>query len=120
MSRHLNLILAAVFLLVGVLATANTIRLNNYIAETVPRDAAQEQCNTETIETLKVWIQSRISRDGAMDARDDAAVAALEGILTNPDGRASPEQITTWRNAVANDRKVRAAASEHLGPLPDC
>ena len=118
MSRHLNLILAAVFLLVGVLATANTIRLNNYIAETVPRDAAQEQCNTETIETLKVWIQSRISRDGAMDARDDAAVAALEDILAS--GQARPEHIAAWRNAVANDRAVRAAASEHLGPLPNC
>jgi len=118
--RRINLILAVVFLIVGILATANTIRLNNYIAETVPRDTAQEACNTATIKVLKEWVQARSRRDAAMDTRDDAAVAALEGILTNPDGRASPEQIQTWRDAVANDRAVRAAAGEDRSPLPNC
>jgi hypothetical protein len=119
-TRGVNIVLAVIFLVVGILATANTFRLNSYIHETLPRDTAQEACNTATIKVLKSWIQSRIERDSAMDARDDAAVAALEGILTNPDGRATPEQIQAWRDAVANDRQVRASAGEQRVPLPNC
>jgi hypothetical protein len=116
--RWASLVVAAIFLIVGILATSNTIRLNRYIEQTLPRDQAQEQCNSETIETLKTWIGSRINRDAAMDARDDAAIASLDQIII--DGKASPEKISAWRDAVERDRAVRAAAGEHLGPLPDC
>jgi len=118
--QRVNIALAIIFLVVGIIATSNTFRLNNYIRETVPRDTAQEACNTATIKVLKEWVQARTQRDAAMDVRDDAAVAALEGILTNPDGRATSEQIQAWRNAVANDRRVRAAAGEDRSPLPNC
>src|ERR1700752_470626 len=116
--RWIILAMAVVFLVVGVLATANTIRLNRYIEETMPRDQAQEDCNSHTIEVLKTWLLARSERDAAMDTRDDAAVATLEDILAN--GEASTEHITDWRNAVANDRKVRAEANEQRGPIPKC
>lgn len=116
--RWLNIGMAIVFLIVGILATANTIRFNRYVSETLPRDVAQEQCNTETIQVLKSWIEARASRDNAMDLRDDAAVAALEGYLTS--GAPDPAKIAAWRDAVANDRVVRAEASKSRIPLPDC
>jgi len=117
-SRRLNLVLAAVFLLVGILAVANTWRLNTYIKETLPRDKAQEACNTETIAVLKDWIESRVSRDAAMDRRDDAAVVVLDQELNGlvP----TPEQIKAWRDAVAEDRRVRAEAAVQRVPLPNC
>jgi hypothetical protein len=117
-ARQLNLLFAAVFLLVGILATANTIRLNNYIRETVPRDVAQERCNTATIEVLKTWVTARSNRDDAMDARDDAAIVVLEKAIAGE--KATPEELKAWRDAVAQDREVRAKAGEQLVPLPKC
>jgi hypothetical protein len=117
-ARYLNLALAVIFLIVGILSTANTIRFNRYVSETLPRDHAQEQCNTETIETLKTWIKSRIDRDAAMDARDIAAQSVLDTLSTGQ--TPTPEQFANWREAVVKDREVRASAAEHLGPMPDC
>jgi hypothetical protein len=117
-TKRLNLALAAIFLLVGILATANTIRLNNYIKATVPQDVAQTQCNTETIKVLQSWIEARIERDAAMDARDDAAVAVLEPKIFGQEP--TPEQIRVWRDAVAHDRQVRDRAGEERIPLPKC
>ena len=116
--KWINMALAVLFLIVGIMATANTIRFNKYVKETLPRDVAQEQCNTATINVLKSWIEARSARDGAMDMRDDAAVTALEGFLAN--GSARPEDIVAWRDAVANDRKVRATAGEKRLDLPLC
>jgi hypothetical protein len=116
--QRINLALAVIFLIVGILATSNTIRLNNYIKETLPRDQAQEQCNTKTIEVLKSWIEARVSRDSAMDARDDAAVVVLDQELNGLVPTA--EQIMAWRDAVAQDRRVRADAAVSRVPLPDC
>lgn len=117
-AKRLEMVLAVIFLLVGIAAVTNTIRLNNYIRETLPRDAAQEQCNAETIAVLKEWVQARGQRDAAMDARDDAAVIVLNEITLN--GKATPEEIAAWRDSVANDRTVRAEAGEQRHPLPNC
>lgn len=117
-TKRLNAVLAVLFLIVGILATANTFRLNNYIAETLPRDVAQERCNTATIDVLKSWLVARGHRDAAMDTRDDAAVATLEDILAN--GTASPEHITAWRDAVTRDRFVRAEEGQKRLDLPVC
>ena len=115
--RKLELVLAVIFLCVGIVATANTIRLNNYIRQTLPRDAAQEQCNAETIAVMKTWLEARASRDAAMNARDDAAVVVLDAALN---GEPTPEQIRAWHDAVVNDRQVREQAGENSHPLPSC
>jgi hypothetical protein len=115
---RLNMVLAAIFLIVGILATANTIRLNSYIRDTLPRDASQERCNTETIDVLKQWVQARVLRDAAMDRRDDAATVVLDSRLNGLEP--TPEQIRAWHDAVINDRQVRATAGKQLVPLPNC
>lgn len=120
MTKRTNLILAAVFLVVGLLSTANTVRLNTYIRETVPRDAAQEECNAKQIEVMQSWLQARANRDGAMNARDDATITVLDQIANgNP---ITPEQARSWRDAVAADRQVRADVAHNFEthPLPDC
>ena len=116
--KRLEMVLAIIFLCVGIVATANTIRLNNYIRQTLPRDAAQEQCNAETIAVMKTWLEARASRDAAMNARDDAAVVVLDAKMNGQDP--TPEQIRAWHDAVANDRLVREQAGENNHPLPDC
>lgn len=119
MTRHRwELALAVLFLVVGILATTSSIRLNSYIKQTLPRDQAQEQCNTETIAVLKSWVNSRMERDNAMDARDDAAVAALNDMLTGQ--QPTNEELSAWRDAIATDRRIRAQAGEDRIPLPDC
>ena len=118
--RRLQLALAAVFLIVGILATANTIRFNQYVKETLPRDQAQEQCNTETLNVLKSWLEARVHRDGAMDARDEATVVVLDRILD--ERKATEVEVRAWRDAVIADRQVRGDVRDTLEshPLPDC
>lgn len=116
--KWLDIAVAVVFLIVGIIAASNTFRLNAYIRETVPRDVAQERCNTETIAVLKSWVATRVQRDDAMNARDDAAVAVLDHEIVGE--LPPPALIQAWRDAVAKDRAVRAAAGERLVSLPKC
>jgi hypothetical protein len=117
-TKRLELLLAVTFLVVGILATVNTIRLNSYIRETVPRDAAQEQCNAATIDVLTAWLQARADRDSAMNARDDAAVTVLDELSAG--NQPTSQELSAWRDAVANDRRVRINAAESRHPLPAC
>jgi hypothetical protein len=116
--RRISLALAVIFLIVGIVAASNTFRLNAYIRETLPRDLRQEQCNTETIDVMKKWVQARADRDDAADSRDEAAVAILDVVLAG--GEPTPEQAQAWRDAIINQRDARRDATEHLTPLPDC
>jgi hypothetical protein len=118
--KKLNRILGVVFLIVGILAAVNTFRLNSYIRETVPRDAAQEQCNAKQIEVMKSWLEARANRDNAMDARDEATITALDQLLAGE--KVGPEQLRAWRDAVVADRQIRLDVAgefeSHL--LPAC
>ena len=106
--------------MVGILATANTFRLNAYIRETAPRDAAQEACNTETITVLRSWVEARRNRDGAMSARDDATIAVLDRVIAGDPF--NPDEVRAWRDAVAADRQVRVDVADLFEnhPLPNC
>ena len=117
-ARQLNLALAVVFLIVGILATANTLRLNNYIRETLPRDLQQEQCNTDTIKVLTQWLEIRKIRDKSMDIRDEAGIDAIDSQLTT--GQVDPQKLAAWREAVAQDRQVRVDADRQSDTLPKC
>ena len=116
--RRINLALAVIFLIVGILATSNTFRLNNYIRETLPRDTAQEQCNAETLAVLKKWVFAREERDDAMDARDAAAIGVLDHLIAGD--RPPVDELTQYRAAVQNAATVRRNAREQLVPLPQC
>lgn len=114
--------IAAVFLLVGVLAAYNTWQLQSYVKETLPRDAAQEQCITDTVAVLKQWLVARGRTDQINNDRDDALIAAIDEKLIH-NGNLSPEQLARYRSAVTNARQAREILGqiyiEH--PLPeDC
>jgi hypothetical protein len=117
--RHLQVAIAVVFLIVGILATANTFRLNAYIRSTLPRDAAQEQCQDDTLTVLSQWIQQRIKRDTSMNSRDEAVITILDKMLAT-NNQPSPEDLEVWRQAVAADREVRLNATAESLPLPHC
>ena len=104
--KRLNYILGAIFLVVGILATINTFRLHTYINQTLPRDQAQEQCNTDTIDVLKSWVQERIKRDDTMNARDDAAVGCWTNSLpvSSPARPISEPGVTPWPPTARCDR----------------
>jgi len=116
--RLINFAVGAVFLVVGIVATTNMIRINHYIAETLPRDVAQETCNAATLEVLKSWSLARVRRDAAMNARDDATIVVLDRLIDGE--RPTVEELRKWRNAVAHDRQVRTEAAEARPELPHC
>ena len=116
--KRFDVAVGVLFLIVGIAATVNTIRLNNYIAETMPRDVAQEQCNVATLEVLKSWTLGRIRRDNAMNSRDDAMIVVLDRVIAGEEP--SVEDLRKWRNAVALDRHVRAEDAESRPELPRC
>lgn len=117
MKRWVNLALAIAFLIVGILTTASMIRFNNYVKATLPRDQAQEQCNTETIATLKEWAIARAKRDESAMARDDVAVSILNHMLVGE--QPTDEELTFWRNAIEKDQATRAQYKAELN-LPIC
>jgi hypothetical protein len=116
--KVLNFAVGAVFLIVGIVATTNMIRINHYIAETLPRDIAQETCNAATLEVLKSWSLARVRRDAAMNSRDDATIVVLDRLIDGE--RPTVEELRKWRNAVAYDRHVRTEAAEARPALPHC
>ena len=117
-AKRIELALAAIFLVVGILATSNMIRLNRYVAQTLPRDQQQEQCNADTLAVLKRWVIAREARDNAMDVRDDAAIGILDRLIAGE--KAPPEELQTYRDAITNAGEVRRNAREELVPLPNC
>ena len=130
--RQVQILIAVLFLVVGVVSASNTYRLHAYIRATVPRDVAQEQCNTATIDALKSWLLFRSTRDAAMDRRDEASIDAnnaLVGVLDSvvAGEKPSAEELQAWRDklrawneAVAADRAIRAQSGEQRVPLPQC
>ena len=122
LSRRISIGLSVFFAMVAILVAADVVylqsRLNTYISQTLPRDKAQEACNTETIKVLTSWIDARNQRDAAMDARDDAAVTVLNQLIAGQ--QPNPQDLAAWRDAVATDRKVRAEAAGSRVSLPNC
>lgn len=116
--KRLNRILAVVFLIVGIVAATNTFRLHSYIRETLPRDQAQEQCNTDTIRVLQSWVEERIRRDTALDNRDTISIAALSEWIAGK--KADTQDLIRWRDAIAADMQLRDDTTTKRVPLPHC
>jgi hypothetical protein len=116
--KRLNRGLGVVFLIVGVLATWNTARLNNYISDTLPRDQHQEDCQDATLQVLSGWVAERKVRDQTENAKDTASIAVINkwGAGAVP----TPQELQAWAYAIAADRDIRLKATEEHSPLPNC
>ena len=90
----------------------NTFRLHSYIRETLPRDQAQEQCNTDTIKVLRSWVDERIKRDSSMDARDDAVIRILDELI------AGLQPSTFAPTAGSTGTTTASAGPSRLPPTP--
>lgn len=117
--RSAGAFLAAAFALVVIAAVGSTVRLNMYIREATPRDSAQEQCDTQTLEMIKSWMDVRSRRDVVERGRDDAVAKFLnETAETN---EPTDRQLAELRDAI--DDYQRAWGSGGLNfpvTLPDC
>lgn len=120
MNQRVSTFLAIAFLLVTVAAVASTIRLNVYIRDTAPRDAAQEQCDAETLDMIRDWVDVRGKRDLVERMRDDAVAKFLDETADTQSPTVG--QLTELRAAI--DAYQGAWASGDLNfrtePLPDC
>lgn len=117
-AQRINLALAVVFLIVGILATVNTFRLNTYIKHTLPRDQAQEKCMADTVAVMKRWVQARNDYDAAVDFRDEATMLVMIDVLAGQ--QAKPEDIAAWHDAIEAEHRSRHYLIERLVPLPNC
>jgi hypothetical protein len=120
MTKRVEIILGVVFLIVGMLSTANTIRLNSYIHETLPRDTAQEACQLATLQSLRVWAVGRGQIEDAKKERD-AALFPLFHALERSE-RPSPDVASTAEQELQNVDVVRENVESMLAatPIPDC
>jgi hypothetical protein len=116
--KKISRILAAFFLLIGVLATVNTARLHSYIRETLPRDQSQERCQDDTLGVLRGWVNARWLRDATADNRADATIVVLDRLIAGQP--ATPEELRRWRDTVAADNTERLRGTQQLHALPNC
>lgn len=121
-NRTVQITIAVVFLIVGVIAAVNTFTLQRYIKETLPRDAAQEQCLTDTVAVLAAAAVARARTDEINNTRDDALISVIDSKLEYPEVPLSAEELARYRSAVATARQARQIlgqlSDEH--PLPAC
>lgn len=123
-SRRVSMALSVFFTLVAIMVAVDLIvvtsRFNEYVRQTLPRDAAQEQCDATTIDVLRIWARARISNEGAEQRRDDLHIGVLETLIRGE--KVPPEKIDAFQNAIVATGEARQvleqAYDEH--PLPDC
>ena len=122
LTRRLNVALSVFFTLVALTVSVDLIvlqnRFNHYVDVTLPRDAALEKCNTQTITVLEAWVQDQINRDRSVEARDEAELAVLDRLIAAQ--QPNLDELVRWRVTVENDRTVRAANSATEPSLPTC
>jgi hypothetical protein len=122
LARRIDIGLAVFFTFVALMVSADLIilevRFNRYVNTTLPRDQAQERCNTETVRTMKTWVQNRLARDNAMTTRDDIAIRVMTD-FANGDP-ITPAEVKEWRDAVAADEQIRRNSQKQFEDLPNC
>src|SRR5215469_15865424 len=109
-SSRANVAVAIVFLIVGILSTVNTVRLNNYIQETLPRDTEQEHCQLATLEALRVWAAGRQQIEEAKTERDNAVFPLLKALERGE--RPTPEVSQKLDDEYYKTEAVKKAVQE--------
>jgi len=120
MTTRANIAVAVIFLIVGILSTANTIRLNNYIEQTLPRDTEQEHCQLATLEALRVWAAGRQQIEEAKTERDNAVFPLLRALERGE--RPSPEMSAQLDQEYFKTEAVKVTVNKMLAasPIPTC
>lgn len=119
-SRTVQIVIAAVFLTVGVISVINDINFSYYVRDTVQRDSTQEACQTETLATLKLWASARIDEVNKMHARDRLIEPIFIQLIKGQP--IMPEDI----QAAAEAERAFQQSQAHLvdlfnnAPLPNC
>lgn len=80
--RRIDVALAVFFTVIGLIVTIDmailTYRFNDYVNQTVDRDAAQEKCVGETLDILHEWWVARLKEEQAERGRDQVLNVMLE------------------------------------------
>jgi hypothetical protein len=119
-TRKAELLLAVLFISVGIAASINTLRFNAYKDTAIRRDTAQEQCQRDTLAALTLWAQSRTASGDAYDDVDTAQAMIIEA---QRDGRpVTPDMQQRLLTAIHTAQLARAATTDALRqhPLPAC
>ena len=118
--RWVNIMIAVAFLTVGIIATSNTIRLNNYISETIPRDTEQEACQLATLQALRVWALGRGQIEDAKTARDHALYPLFEQLIAGE--RVHPDTAEGVLRSIQHVEEVRGSVEQMMDatPIPKC
>jgi len=119
-TRAVNIAVATMFLLVGILATLNSVRLNNYIEQTLPRDREQELCQLQTLQALRVWAVGRGQIEDAKSERDRAVFPLLQALEKGQ--RPSPEVAAHLDEEYAKTEAIKdnVQAMLRATPIPTC
>jgi hypothetical protein len=118
--KRIEVVLAIVFFIVGVVSAVNTVKLSNYIQETMPRDSAQEACQLATLQALRVWAVGRGQIEDAKATRDTALRPLLRELMQ---GKPVTPEVAADVDAKFNRvDEVRRSVDELLttAPIPDC
>jgi hypothetical protein len=122
--RRLNVVLSVFFTLVAVLVTANLITVtqgfNEYVANTLPRDAAQEECVANAVKVLQIWAAARAANEDVEQARDNIHIEVLQTLANGQ--KVAPAKIDEFQNAIVATRESRRVLRQVYTdyPLPDC
>src|SRR5262245_56635978 len=114
------MIISVVFLIVGILATYNSIRLNRYIEQTIPRDTQQEACQLATLQTLRVWAVGREQIEDAKTERDRALYPLFDQLIKGE--HVSPDVAAGVQRSIQHVNDVRNSVEQTLAvtPIPTC
>jgi len=123
-AKRLDIILGTFFTTVAIMVSIDLIlvtsQFNAYVTQTEPRDAAQEKCDSQTIDVLQIWARVRIDKETAEQVRDDIAVDIL-GMLSRGE-KVPPRRIDDLQNAVLKVTDTRNLLKRNYveHPLPQC
>ena len=119
-SKALNIVVSLVFFIVGSVAVSNSIRLNRYIGETIPRDTQQEACQLATLQSLRVWAIGRYQIEEAKIKRDQAVYPVLAALMAGE--RPNPQISEALNIEYHNTDQVRLDVEQMLAatPIPKC
>lgn len=120
MNNRVRAAVSAVIVTVAVLAGVQQYRFARYVAETLPRDAAQEQCSQTRATIIGIILQARAQNEAVEADRDRIA---LDIARREAAGQPVTEELKQRR--VEALERATAARQDMLdivdaNPIPEC